>query len=95
MLRSLTQFEARVHEQALISYLNPSLKGSKFVSYGFIHWTSDYKPLTTGSMPLKVSNADKGQITTLDIKNNTGLITDFGSIDNTAIGLGLSKNNGK
>ena len=89
MLRSLTQFEARVHEQALISYLNPSLKGSKFVSYGFIHWTSDYKPLTTGSMPLKVFNADKEQA--LDIQNNTGLITDFGSIGNTAIGLGLSK----
>ncbi len=89
LLRSLTQLEARVI--AMLSYFNPELNSTKFVRYGFINWSPYYNPLTKGSMVLKVFNADKGPITKLQIKNNTGLIIEFDSIGNRAVGLGLSK----
>lgn len=44
ILRSLTQFEIRVIEQALISHFSPKLNSSHSIIFSFINWTSNYTP---------------------------------------------------
>jgi len=79
MLRSLTQFEIRVLEQALISNLHPNLNSSHSIIYSFINWNNYYTPTLHNSVNIKVFSA------------SNGLITEFDSIGNAAIGLGVSK----
>lgn len=94
MLRSLTQFEVRVHEQAILSYLKPNLNSSNFVNYSFINWNNGYTPTVQNKIQIKVFNASilsAGTIKNSDIIQNIGLVTEFDSIGNAAIGLGVSK----
>lgn len=62
MLRSLTQFEIRVQEQAIISYLNPNLNSSNFTIYSFINWNPTYTPTIQNNIKLKVFNASNSRL---------------------------------
>jgi hypothetical protein len=90
-LRSLTQFEIRVQEQAIINYLKPNLNSSHFIIYSFIIWIPTYTPTIKNNIKLKVFNASNGPINNSYILNNIGLITEFDSIGNAATDLGVSK----
>lgn len=91
MLRSLTQFEIRVIEQALISHFSPILNSSHSIIYSFINWTSNYTPTLQNNVRIKVFSASNGPINNSTIIDKVGIITEFDSIANAAIGLGVSK----
>lgn len=87
MLKSLTQFEIRVREQAIISYFKPNLNSSHSIIYSFINWNPAHIPSIRNNIKLKVFNASNGTISRSNIINNIGLITEFDSIGSAAIAL--------
>ena len=77
MLRSLTQFEIRVIEQALISHFSGAaakLNSSHSIIYSFINWTSNYTPTLQNNVRKKVFSASNGPINNSTIMNQIGMI---------------------
>lgn len=79
ILRSFTQFEARIFEQALLSYHFPLLNGGHTIVFPFMGWQTGY---TDG-------NTDGVAITATSV--NTGEVYRFSSINQAAVMLGLSR----
>ena len=91
-------FEVRVLEQVILSYLKPNLNSSNFVNYSFINWNNGYTPTVQNKIQIKVFNASilsAGTIKNSDIIQNIGLVTEFDSIGNAAIGLPSPKLGGR
>ena len=64
------------------------------MNYSFINWNNGYTPTVQNKIQIKVFNASilsAGTIKNSDIIQNIGLVTEFDSIGNAAIGLGVSK----
>jgi hypothetical protein len=80
ILLYFTQFEARIYEQALLSYYSPSLNSSTSVTFGFVNWQPE----------LNINNKYKVTIEVYDKFNH--LINSFPSkrLATKELGLGLT-----
>lgn len=59
ILRSFTQFEARVLEQALLSHYIPKLNSNLIVSFPFVNWEKGAEIKLDGSVALNVESEDR------------------------------------
>ena len=59
ILRSFTQFETRIYEQALISYYLPKLNGGKIVVFPFMNWESHIIQISLGKIDVPITAVAK------------------------------------
>jgi len=64
ILRSFTQFEARIYEQALLTYYRPLLNISSTIVFQFMNWKPGYVEGFSKGVPVTVTSEDTGEVYT-------------------------------
>jgi len=77
ILRSFTQFEARIFEQALLTYHFPLLNGGHTIVFPFMAWHPGYTDANTDGVAITATSTDE--------------VYQFSSINQAALMLGLSR----
>lgn len=80
ILRSFTQFEARLYEQVLLTHFRPKLNSSYTVVFPFSNWEKSAYLMDDGSKPIEVRTGD-----------NSEFLMKFASKNRAAISLGIPK----
>nr|YP_009262012.1 GIY-YIG endonuclease [Chrysoporthe austroafricana]AMX22087.1 GIY-YIG endonuclease [Chrysoporthe austroafricana] len=80
ILRSFTQFEARLYEQILLTEFRPKLNSSYTVVFPFSNWEKSAYLMNDGSKPIEVRVGD-----------NTQFLMKFSSKNRAAVSLGIPK----
>lgn len=80
ILRSFTQFEARLYEQFLLTHFRPRLNSSYSVVFPFSNWGKSAYLMNDGSKPLEVRVGDNRQF-----------LMKFASKNRAAVSLGIPK----
>lgn len=80
ILRSFTQFEARLYEQLLLTHFRPKLNSSYTVVFPFNNWEKSAYMMNDGSKPIEVRVGDNSQF-----------LMKFSSKNRAAVSLGIPK----
>lgn len=80
ILRSFTQFEARLYEQLLLTHFRPKLNSSYTVVFPFNNWEKSAYLMNDGSKPIEVRVGDNSQF-----------LMKFSSKNRAAVSLGIPK----
>lgn len=80
ILRSFTQFEARLYEQFFLSHFRPKLNSSYTVIFPFSNWGKSADLVKDGSKPIEIRVGDNNQF-----------LMKFSSKNRAAVSLGIPK----